>query len=513
MKISASIPPSLLKRVAIPVLAAWLPACLHAQTEDRETYLRAIEVLTDDVRTDPSNAEAWFGLSIAHTHLGRMEDALAATLEAVAIDAGDVRFHDQLGEINMMLNRIEEAIVSFEKAVEIDPRLFYPRLRLGTLFLETGRTVSAITHLEAAVLLDVRNASPRRVLAMAYAEDGQLENAIAEYQRAIFLAPGERALQLELAEVYYTASMAAEAEAVLTDALAKFPGAGHIHLGLARLHVDAGRLREALDGFDLALASGEELPLAAIYKTTGDLHFDLIEFDEALLDYRRSLEAGPDNPEVLLAIGNLYRDRNMLDEALAEYSRAAELAPDNVEGLHGIAEIELRAGRLEQAIAQAGRVLELAPDFRQSRYVRGQALLRLGRAEEGRAEIVEYRRLESAALAEETRVRDIQALNREALTLLADGENQMAIDRLRAAIADHPGEELLYMNLASALSRSGLHEDAATTYLEAIGLGLGDALTHLRLSREYDFLDDAVSSTRHRTIYLDLRAAEQGEAR
>ena len=69
------------------------------------------------------------------------------------------------------------------------------------------------------------------------------------------------------------------------------------------------------------------------------------------------------------------------------------------------------------------------------------------------------------------------------------------------------------MNLASALSRSGLHADAATTYLEAIGLGLGDALTHLRLSREYDFLGDEVLSTRHRTIYLDLRTAEQGEAR
>lgn len=476
--------------------------------EERETYENAVRVLTADVEDDASDAEAWFGLSIAYMHLGQPEAALDATSRAAALDPSDARFVDQLGEAYMALGRPEDAIDAFERAAAIAPRMFFPRLRLGELYVQTGRAVRAIAHLEEAVVLNGRDASARRFLGMAYRIDGQHERAVAEYERAIFLAPGEEFLYLEAADAFFSAGMEDEAESVLNRALERFPGSGQAHLGRARLHVEAGRLREALDDFQLALDSGQEIPFEVVYKTMGDIHSDLIEPEPALAYYDRALEANPESVDALLAKGDLYLNRNDVDAASAAYGQATALDPARPDGHHGLAETALRRGDLEAALVAAERVLELDPEFRPAAYVRGQALVRLGRLEEGRRQIESYQEAQTADIAEEQRARDIQAHNQEALALLDAGENAGAISTLRDAIALYPMEALLYRNLAVIQSRSGLHQDAADTYLEIIALGLGDALTHLRLAREYDRIGDADASRRHRAIYEERREAE-----
>lgn len=476
--------------------------------EDRQTYENAVRVLTADVAADPSNAEAWFGLSIAHMHLGQPEAALEATSRAAALDAADARFVDQLGEVYMALGRTEDAIGAFERAVAIDPRMFFPRLRLGELRIGTGRPVHAIDQLQEAVVLNGRDASARRFLGMAYSMDGQYERAIDEYERAILLSPGDELLYLEAADVFFAAGMGSDAESLLNRAVELFPASGQAHLGLARLHVEAGSLREALIEFQRGLDSGQELPFEVVYKTMGDIHYDLIEFEPALEYYDRALAVDPENVDTFLAKGDLYLSRNDAEAAGAAYARAAALDPARSDAHHGLAETALRRGDVEGALAASERVLELDPEFRPAAYIRGQALVRLGRTEEGRRQIEAYQEAQAAAIAEEQRVRDVMARNQNALAQLDAGENAEAIAGLREAIALHPNEALLYGNLAAIQSRTGLHQDAAETYLEIIALGLGDALTHLRLAREYDRIGNADASGQHRAIYREQREAE-----
>jgi tetratricopeptide (TPR) repeat protein len=202
---------------------------------------------------------------------------------------------------------------------------------------------------------------------------------------------------------------------------------------------------------------------------------------------------------------------NELDEARGSYLHAIELEPGNAEVHAGLASAALLMNEPREALAAADRALELDPRHRRALYFRGQALLLLGNEEEGRRVIEAFAAAEAAAQADERRVREIESINREALEALDAGRRDEAISKLSDATARFPEQQLLWANLAAAYSGSGLHEEAAGTYRQMIDRGIGDAITHLRLSWELEMLGDLEGSAAERAIYESMRRTASSE--
>lgn len=89
----------------------------------------------------------------------------------------------------------------------------------------------------------------------------------------------------------------------------------------------AGALAEAKADFNAALAIDEALGEA--YLNRGNSHYLERQFNAALADYQRALEAGVNKPwAAWYNIGLVYQAQNKQDEARAAFEKALELNPD-----------------------------------------------------------------------------------------------------------------------------------------------------------------------------------------
>lgn len=76
----------------------------------------------------------------------------------------------------------------------------------------------------------------------------------------------------------------------------------------------------------------------------------------------QALALAPDLPEAHLALGYYYYwGFRRYDEATIEFKRTLELAPNNVEAISGLGFVARRTGRVPQALADFERVLSLSP--------------------------------------------------------------------------------------------------------------------------------------------------------
>jgi tetratricopeptide (TPR) repeat protein len=133
----------------------------------------------------------------------------------------------------------------------------------------------------------------------------------------------------------------------------------------------------------------------------------------------------------------------------------------------------------------------------------------MGRREEGNAEMQAYLALEAEARAEEQRLREIAALDRDAMAAFLEERHEEAIGLYRRAIDSHPEVALFYFKLGLAQSKLGRHRDAVETFRMLIELGLSDDfLVHKNLAAAYAMLGDSEASVRHERIYLEKRNAE-----
>jgi tetratricopeptide (TPR) repeat protein len=68
-------------------------------------------------RKDPSNAAAWYELSVGYANLRQLEEAFDAATKAVELSPGSALFWRNLGHINLAVDRLPEAGIAFDRAL------------------------------------------------------------------------------------------------------------------------------------------------------------------------------------------------------------------------------------------------------------------------------------------------------------------------------------------------------------------------------------------------------------
>ena len=184
----------------------------------------AINDFTAAIRLNPNLSTAWYNRATTLTHVGRYDSAIADFTEAMRLQPQFPAAYYNRGLVKTELGRFDAALADYTKAIEQDPKLTYCYLSRGTLYLAMGEYQSAIDDFSK-----------------------QLENAITYGgRREAYEAPGEHSKQqLELrtdAVTYSRRGEAYEALGELQKALSDFQAAGQLDPklesateGLARL--------------------------------------------------------------------------------------------------------------------------------------------------------------------------------------------------------------------------------------------------------------------------------------
>jgi tetratricopeptide (TPR) repeat protein len=201
-----------------------------------------------------------------------------------------------------------------------------------------------------------------------------------------------------------------EAIAAFDQAIALEPGHVTARLNRANALRQAGKLQEALAGYDAALAYGAD---ADVLFNRGSVLEALERPREAMASYLAALDVRPDFADAHTNLGNLFKTMGDNNAALAHYDRVLELRPDFAEGHINRAAALFHLRRHDEARRALAAAIAINPAIPEAWANRGNIA-----REEGRFAAA----LEDYAHALSLRPNDVQARWNRGLTWLLLGQ-------------------------------------------------------------------------------------------
>jgi tetratricopeptide (TPR) repeat protein len=129
-------------------------------------------------------------------------------------------------------------------------------------------------------------------------------------------------------------------------------------------------------------AIASTLPNSVAHFNLGDLLDRRGQTDEAMAEYRETLEIKPDDVDAHTNLGIDLANRGQTDEAIAHLREALKIMPDRAEIHFNLSISLLEAKQVDDAIAHLRRALEIKPRFAQAHNHLGVALARSGQLDE-----------------------------------------------------------------------------------------------------------------------------------
>ena len=371
--------------------------------------LEAERTLRDALKLDPGNLRVYSALARSMRERGDRAGEIRIYREVLDLDPDHLPTLIALGETQMDGNDLDGAIVTFKEIERRFPEDMRSVVRLGFLQYEARDFAGAATRFERA-----------------FAADPQ------EYEYVFFLGVARRRMGSADAAIKAFQSIPPE----------------HAHYSEARTQIASilerrGDYQGALVEVELAASRTPDRQLE-LYKAT--LRAKTGDFEGAVADLKRLLEAQPEDDELLYNIGMLYGEAKRTDEALQYMHRALALNPDNASALNYIGYTWAEKGiNLDEAERMISRAVELRPDdgyivdsLGWLHYVRAKALSEQGRSSEAQKQLAAA--LTHLERADELTGGDPVVSEHLGDTYLLLDQKRHALDRFEEAIRLEPRE-------------------------------------------------------------------------
>jgi tetratricopeptide (TPR) repeat protein len=324
----------------------------------------ALQAWKDIAAGDPSDAEAQLQISELDERAGKLDDALAAVKKAreLAPDSLDVQFHE--GMINDALGHLDDAAKAYEQlatATEHPSGQYSDEekgnyatvlVHLAEVYREQNRPDLAVATYDKMVSLG------GDLQAQGYDQEVEVWREAHEYDKAVAVAktaaeklPKSSDAKLTLARQLADTGHADEGIAMAKSLLQADPKDLETYYQLSQIYTDLKRWKEASDTLDEAdkVATKKEDQTMVLFDRA--MMADRAKrYDEAEADFRKVLDAEPENALTLNNFGFMLADRGVkLDEALAMIRKAVQLEPTNYAYLDSLGWAYFRLGQYTQA--------------------------------------------------------------------------------------------------------------------------------------------------------------------
>jgi len=371
-----------------------------------QQHQRAVELIGQAIRVDPSQATAYSNIGLALRALKQTEAAITNFEKAIALKPDYAEAHYHLGMALQALGRLDACVLSYDRAIAARPNHAPAFFNRGLALQELKQFAAAIDSYQGAIALTPQNPSAHLNTGLALEALGQHGAAVRSYDTAIALQPDDaqahynrgNALQMlrqfqpavdsydqalaikpDYVFAHYNRGNALKDLAQLEPAAQSFALAIAAQPDFAQAHYNLGNVlnlqhqyQAAVASFDKAIAFKPDH--AQAFSNRGNALFALKQSDAALVSYERALQIDPSLADAWSNLGNLWADRKQFNVALTSYAKAIALQPSYVEAL-------CNRGVALQALHQPGAAIEsydLAiasrPDYAQAFYNRGIAL-------------------------------------------------------------------------------------------------------------------------------------------
>lgn len=180
-----------------------------------------------------------FSLAMAYVRLGHGDWAQAELKTLARQQSTNPLYAYWLGRTDYDAHRYQSAIAYFQDAIGLDAGMARAHDNLGLCYFYLNQNVAAEKEFRTAIALDERNPTPspwpHLNLAIELEFTNRLDAAIAELRRALALQPSFPEAQFELGNALEHQGHIGEAKAAFTEAARLNPNYPEPHFALARL--------------------------------------------------------------------------------------------------------------------------------------------------------------------------------------------------------------------------------------------------------------------------------------
>lgn len=262
-----------------------------------ESYRLALRVYADVAIESPSIAITYSRLATILGDTGQFDQAEAAYLRAIDLDARQAEYHASLGLLYDKMQKPDRAIQQLEQAVQMRPELASYRVWLAQTFLYAGQVEQAEAEFRLAAEMQDPDWQARAYneLAALYRQQGRWQEGVSAGQEAVTLMPDQPYYRIVLASLYSKLGASVDAEAQLK----------------------------------IAARTADTNYRIWAYADLGRLYLDLKRLNDAVAAYQAAVASDPQRADMRVALGMAYLEAGQSDLAWQEYSAALQLEPGN----------------------------------------------------------------------------------------------------------------------------------------------------------------------------------------
>jgi len=243
-----------------------------------------------------------------------------------------------------------------------------------------------------------------------------------------------------------------DVETLWRDTVAKNPDSWMARYNLSRDLLHRGHFDEALEEYRRALENGPNQVDSLV--SVGNALFAKGRYDEAMDFYQRALQVNPDNPEAHINLAVILANCGHVAEAIEHDRKALQINPLHLTSHVNLAVALASQGEYAEALQHYNKALELNPDQPLTHVNMAIALTALGRTNEASEH---YQK--AAAVA-----------NRHATELAQQGRLEEAQAQYREAIRKIPNNPEAHCGLGALLAQQNKYDEARQEFAEALRL-------------------------------------------
>jgi tetratricopeptide (TPR) repeat protein len=253
-------------------------------------------------------------------------------------------------------NLLPERLADAEQRAASAPADPEVRLALGEILFDLGRPGEARKEFETALTLNPESPRALAGLGWIYLMEGRLQEALGAFQRT---TPATLSALVGRANALYRLDRFDEMEEVIAEAKGRFPSSAQPPTQAALLYLIQGRVAEARQELEHALALDPGYAPAHGLRS----NIALVRNEKGLAHQAASqaITANPFSASAYLDQSLVKQAEFHLEEALAAARKALELDPENPQAMIQVSRLLFGLGRLSEALSMVEEARRRAP--------------------------------------------------------------------------------------------------------------------------------------------------------
>ncbi|MBX9772401.1 MAG: tetratricopeptide repeat protein [Candidatus Obscuribacterales bacterium] len=299
-----------------------------SQLIKQHEYRKAIPYLTQAIKENPNNAEAYACRADAQKRLDNPEKALEDANKAIYLDAKLAHAYLARGEAYYGLRKlspIHKMIEDSNRAIELDPKSADAYSTRGFAFVRLGQYQKGLEDSNKAIELDPKSAHAYSTRGTSYNNLGQYQKAVEDYTKAIELDPKLHSAYCNRGAVYDRLNQPKKAIEDLTTAIELDPSCELAYSNRAWVYGSLGQHQKEIEDYGKAIELRPFQPWA--YHKRGSAYSGIGQYQKALTDFTKSIELDPEHPQSYAKRYSVHAKLGHYRQALTDFRKSVQLDP------------------------------------------------------------------------------------------------------------------------------------------------------------------------------------------